>query len=133
VRESEKRDLVYLVDDDASVRKAVGRLLHTSGFEVREFASPEEFLKCTAGIAPACVLLDITMPGLSGLDVQAHLNAQGIRWPIIALSAREDDSARAASRQLGARFFLRKPVDAQALVDAIAWVAGNGYEAALKE
>lgn len=129
MRQGERRGLVYLVDDDASVRKAIGRLLHTSGFEVREFASPEAFLDCTAEGPPACVLLDITMPGLSGLQVQGRLSEQGIQWPVIAVSAREDDSARAASRQLGARFFLRKPVDAQALLDAIEWVTGTGAEA----
>lgn len=122
----EKRALVYLVDDDVSVRKAIGRLLRTNGYDVREFASPEEFLTCTAGQRPSCVLLDITMPGLSGLQVQAHLNEQGIRWPVIAVSAREDESAREASRLLGARMFLRKPVDAMALLDAIAWVSGKG-------
>ena len=122
----EKRGLVYLVDDDVSVRKAISRLLHTNGYDVREFASPEEFLTCTAGQSPSCVLLDITMPGLSGLQVQAHLNAQGICWPVIAVSAREDESARDASRQLGARMFLRKPVDSLALLDAIAWVSGPG-------
>ena len=126
----DKRALVYLVDDDVSVRKAIGRLLHTNGYDVREFASPEEFLNCTAEGSPSCVLLDITMPGLSGLQVQAHLKARGIRWPVIAVSAREDESARDASRQLGARFFLRKPVDAHALLDAIEWVSGNGNEAA---
>lgn len=127
--QGEKRALVYVVDDDASVRKAIGRLLRTSGFEIREFASPEELLNCTAEVPPVCVLLDITMPGLTGLQVQACLNAQGVQWPVIAASAREDDSAREASRQLGARLFLRKPVDAQALLDAIAWVSGGRPEA----
>ena len=129
MRQREKRALVYVVDDDASVCKAIGRLLRTSGFDVTEFASPEQFLNDTSTESPACVLLDITMPGLSGLQVQAQLNARGIRWPIIAVSAREDEPARAASRQLGARFFLRKPVDAHALLDAIEWVTGNGNEA----
>lgn len=120
-----KRTLVYVVDDDASVRKAIARLMRTSGFEVREFASPEDLLECTGETSPDCVLLDITMPGLSGLQVQAWLNEHGFAWPIIAVSAREDDLAREASRELGARLFLRKPVDAQALLDAIAWVTGE--------
>jgi len=116
---------VYVVDDDASVRKAIGRLMRTSGFEVREFVSPEEFLAAPTEPSPVCVLLDITMPGLTGLEVQEQLNARGSRWPVIAVSAREDDAARDSSRRLGARLFLRKPVDAQALLDAIAWVAGG--------
>jgi FixJ family two-component response regulator len=116
---------VFVVDDDASVRKAIGRLMRTSGFEVREFVSPEEFLAAPTEPSPMCVLLDITMPGLTGMEVQEQLNARGSRWPVIAVSAREDDAARDSSRRLGARLFLRKPVDAQALLDAIAWVAGG--------
>lgn len=117
--------LLYVVDDDASVRKAIGRLMRTSGFEVIEFASPEEFLAAPIEPGPVCVLLDITMPGLTGLEVQERLNERGSRWPVIAVSAREDDAARDTSRRLGARLFLRKPVDAQALLDAIAWVIGE--------
>jgi len=117
-----KPRLVYVVDDDASVRKAIGRLMRSSGFEVEEFASPQEFLDQPADPAPACVLLDITMPEVTGLEVQEQLHARGHQWPVIAISAREDDAARDASRLLGARFFLRKPVDASALLDAIAWI-----------
>lgn len=120
-----KPGLVYVVDDDASVRKAIGRLMRTSGFEVREFVSPEEFLAAPTEPGPACVLLDITMPGLTGLEVQERLNARGSQWPVIAVSAREDDAARDTSRRLGAWLFLRKPVDAQALLDAVAWVIGD--------
>lgn len=127
----EKQAVVYLVDDDDSVRKAIGRLLRTNGYGVREFETPDEFLACAAEETPACVLLDITMPGLSGLQVQARLNERGTWWPVIAVSAREDESAREASRHLGARLFLRKPVDALALLDAIAWIstsAGSGRQ-----
>lgn len=128
--QAQKRTLVYIVDDDASVRKAIARLMRTSGFEVREFATPEDFLECAGETSPDCVLLDITMPGLTGLQVQARLNALGVAWPVIAVSAREDELAREASRELGARLFLRKPVDAQALFDAIAWVTGGRSDGA---
>ena len=114
---------VYIVDDDASVRRAMGRLMRATSFQVREFASAKEFLDDTSEVAPVCVLLDITMPGLTGLDVQERLNALGRHWPVIAVSAREDDAARDTSRRLGARFFLHKPVDARALLDAVAWIA----------
>jgi FixJ family two-component response regulator len=117
-----KPRLVYVVDDDASVRKAIGRLMRSSGFEVKEFASPQAFLDQSVDAAPTCVLLDITMPEVTGLEVQAQLQARGHQWPVIAISAREDDAVRDASRLLGARFFLRKPVDAGALLDAIAWI-----------
>lgn len=120
--------LVYLVDDDASVRKAIGRLVRASGFEVVEFATPEAFLDAPRDSHPVCVLLDITMPGLTGLEVQKRMNERGTDWPVIAVSAREDDSAREVSRQLGAKLFLRKPVDAKALLDAIAWVSGGSHD-----
>ena len=124
MKRDEKVGIVYVVDDDVSVRKAIGRLMRSSGFDVMEFASPEEFLAAPADSTPLCVLLDITMPGLTGLQVQERLNQRGTDWPIIAFSAREDDAARESARQLGAQLFLRKPVDAQALVDAISWVSG---------
>jgi len=119
---------VYIVDDDTSVRKAIGRLMSTNGFEVREFESPEEFLAAPVEPSPICVLLDITMPGLTGIEVQERLNARVSQWPVITVSAREDDAARDTSRRLGARMFLSKPVDAQALLDAIAWVVGGQDE-----
>ena len=122
--QSDNRGLVYIVDDDASVRKAIGRLIRTGGFDVVEFSSPEEFLNSPFEKKPICVLLDITMPGLTGLQVQERLNQRGCDWPIIAVSAREDDEARETSRRLGASLFLRKPVDAKALIDSISWVTG---------
>lgn len=120
--------LVYVVDDDASVRKAIGRLVRSSGFAVTEFATPEEFLDAPLDACPICVLLDITMPGLTGLEVQQRMNERGTQWPVIAVSAREDDAAREVSRHLGAKLFLRKPVDAKALLDAIAWVSGGSHD-----
>lgn len=122
---AQKSCVVYIVDDDDSVRKAVGRLMRASGFEVREFASAEQFLGAVSDTRAACVLLDITMPGVTGLQVQQRLKQRGIDWPVIAVSAREDEETRQASRDLGAQFFLRKPVDAQALLDAIAWVTSH--------
>ncbi len=116
--------LVYIVDDDPSVRKAIGRLMRTAGFEVREFATPEGFLSASEEVEPACALLDPSMPGLSGQEVQNRLRAKASDWPVIAVSAHEEDSARKTSRQLGARFFFRKPVDAQALLDAVTWLTG---------
>ncbi len=114
--------LVYIVDDDESVRKGLSRLMRSAGIESRAYATPESFLAEVGYQDHACVLMDITMPRLSGLEVGARLKEKGIALPVIALTARDDDDTRQAARDMGVRFFLRKPVDDQALLDAISWV-----------
>jgi FixJ family two-component response regulator len=114
--------VVYIVDDDDLVRKGLARLMRAGGFRPKLYASPERFLEDVGSGAPGCILLDITMPRMSGLQVQAELNARGITMPVIAVSARDDDETRRRARELDARCFFRKPVDDQALLDAIAWI-----------
>ncbi len=118
--------VVYIVDDDASVRTGLARLIRSAGFEPRVFASPEEFLGEVKNEHPACVLLAITMPRGSGAEVLSPLKEQGIDLPAIAVSGRDDDETRRLARERGARFFLRKRVDGQALLDAVAWVTHSG-------
>ena len=113
--------IVYIVDDDDLVRKGLARLMRAGGFNPRMYASPELFLKEVGTESPACILLDITMPRMSGLQVQAQLKARGNTIPVIAVSARDDDETRQRARDLDARCFLRKPIDAEALLDAITW------------
>ena len=115
---------IFILDDDDSVRKGLTRLMRASGFEVRAFADGEGFVEECMTAQRTCVLLDITMPRLSGLQVQSQLKERGIDLPIIAISASDDEDTRSMARALGARFFLRKPVDDRALLDAIAWVTG---------
>lgn len=117
--------LVYIVDDDESVRTGLSRLMRSAGFEARVFDSAGQFLRNLQTERPACVLLDITMPNVTGLEVQARLKEKGIMLPVIAVSARDDEDTRRLARELGAKFFLRKPVDDQALLDAIHWVTGS--------
>ena len=114
--------VIYIVDDEESVRKGLSRLMRSAGMPYRDFASAEQFLAEMDPQQEGCVLLDITMPGLTGFQLQAELRKRGIRLPIIAVSARDDADTSGRARQLGARFFLRKPVDDQALLDAIRWV-----------
>jgi FixJ family two-component response regulator len=116
---------VYLVDDDMSVRTGLTRLMRVSGFEVTAFDSPEKFLAEVCPEWNGCVLLDMTLPRVTGLQVQERLRDMGIRMPVIAMSARDDSGVREAARALGVRFFLHKPVDDQALLDAISWVTGS--------
>jgi FixJ family two-component response regulator len=113
---------VYIVDDDELVRKGLARLMRAAGVIPKVYESPELFLEEVGSEVPACILLDITMPRMNGLQVQAQLKARGNTMPVIAVSARDDDETRRQARELDARVFFRKPVDAQALLDAIAWI-----------
>jgi FixJ family two-component response regulator len=114
--------VIYIVDDEGAVRKGLSRLMRSAGMPYRDFASAEQFLAEMDPQQKGCVLLDITMPGLTGLQLQAELTKRNVNLPIIAVSARDDADTSGRARQLGARFFLRKPVDDQALLDAIHWV-----------
>lgn len=120
--------IVYIVDDDRGVRDGFARLLRAAGMDPRPYDSAEQFLAEVREMPRACILLDITMPLVAGPQVQARLNDRRISLPVIAVSARDDEQTRALTRGLGARMFLRKPVDDQALLDAINWVV-DGHEA----
>jgi FixJ family two-component response regulator len=117
--------VVYLIDDDESVRRALQRLLRSAGFEVKAYSSAEEFLQSgNLEEKRACLILDIRMPGLTGFDLQQKLISKGVRMPVITVSAFDDAETRERARKLGATAFFRKPVDGQALIDAIHWAMG---------
>lgn len=116
---------VYVVDDDESVRNALSRLLCASGYQVKAYAQGEQFLAELAPDAVGCLLLDMTMPRLSGLQTQIRMRELGRDLPVVVVSALDDNQVRERARELGASFFLRKPVDDQALMDAIAWVSAG--------
>ena len=118
-----ERRVVYIVDDDELVRKGLARVMRAGGFTPKTYESPELFLQEVEVLAAACILLDITMPGMTGTQVQEQLRLRGITIPVIAVSARDDEETRMHARDLDARCFFRKPVDDQALLDAITWVA----------
>jgi FixJ family two-component response regulator len=113
--------MIYVIDDDESVRKAFKRLLRSVDLEVETFASAEEYLESPKLNKNACIIIDIRMPGLTGFDLQRKLKAQGIRIPIIVISASDDAQVREQARELGAVAFFRKPIDDQALLDSISW------------
>lgn len=121
--------VIYIVDDDPSVRRGLVRLMRSAGFQPTAFESGEAFLAGVLPDRPGIVLLDITMPRITGLQVQAFLNQQGIDLPVIAVSASDDEDTHRRARALGACFFLHKPVDDQALLDTIEWVTASGREA----
>jgi len=110
---------VYLVDDDEAVRSALTLLLDTVGIEVVGFADPVLFLRQIDSLAAGILIIDIRMPGLSGLVLQERLDELGCQWPVIVISGHGDiEACRRAFRQ-GAVDFLSKPIDEQDLIDAV--------------
>jgi FixJ family two-component response regulator len=118
---AKKPNVVYVIDDDESVRRAFARLLRSVNLHAETFSSADEFLSCPKQKENACILIDIRMPGSSGFDLQQKLAASDIRIPVIVISASDDANVRERARELGAMSFFRKPVDDQALLDAIWW------------
>jgi FixJ family two-component response regulator len=114
-----KTKLVVVVDDDDSMRSAVQDLLEAVGLPATGFASAEEFLRSGKQHETACLITDIRMPGMSGLDLQAHLNAERCRIPIIFITAHGDEKMRLQARREGAVEFLSKPFDNEVLLDGV--------------
>jgi FixJ family two-component response regulator len=113
------RPVVSVVDDDASLRRSLRNLLLSAGFRVDTFASAEEFLRSAEPESTGCLVLDLRMTGMSGLDLLRHLAAAGSRVPVVVLTARGDAETRRRSLQAGAVAFLAKPFAGDALLDAI--------------
>ena len=117
-----KAQCVFLVDDDRAARSGLARLLRAAGYPVREFASANEFLDALEPDVSGCVLvLDARMPGLSGEELQAELEARDVDLPIIVVTADDEPETRLAAQKMKAVGFFRKPVDGTALLDAIDW------------
>jgi len=111
--------IVSIVDDDESIRDAEGSLLRSAGFTVEAFASAEDFLNSTHRHHTACLVLDLRMPGMNGLELQQRLAAARSQIPIIFVSADADEEARARAFQAGAIDFLEKPFREEALLQAV--------------
>lgn len=111
---------ICIVDDDASVRKSLANLLKSAGFSTSSFASGEAFLASSAPDEAACVLLDLRMQGMQGLEVQRRLQEAGKRIGLICMSAHNDEESIDAALRGGAACFLRKPFSEDVLLEAIA-------------
>jgi len=111
--------MIFVVDDDASVRKALKRLLSSAGYEVATFSSAEEVLTSGRGKLPGVFVIDVRMPGLSGLALQRELAASGSKVPVVFITAYRDDQARTLAHEAGAVAYLEKPVDGEVLLEAI--------------
>ena len=110
---------IAVVDDDESVRRATRRLLRAAGFEVETYASGAEFLDAVKHCGPICVIVDLHMPGMSGLEVQSKLALSGLEIPVLFITAYDDPGARDRAVQAGAVGYLRKPFSEEALLEAI--------------
>src|SRR3979411_3073128 len=114
-----KTKLVAILDDDDSVRSALQGLLKAVGLPAQAFASAEEFLNSGQQHQIACLIADIRMPGMSGLELQAQLNAKRCRIPIIFITAHGDEKMRMQALRAGAVEFMAKPFDDGALLDSV--------------
>lgn len=113
------KPVIYIVDDDKSVRRALKRLMTSAGFEAETFGSAEEFLSSGHQDKPGCLVLDVRMAGMSGIELQKHLATSGSKVPIIFISAHEDSRARRSAMEAGAIAFLQKPFDDHELLNAV--------------
>jgi FixJ family two-component response regulator len=114
-----KKPLISIVDDDDSVRGAVASLIRSVGFVARSFASAEEFLQSPELNETSCLISDVQMPGINGLELQSRLASQDRRTPIILITAFPEPHIRQAALKAGAICFLKKPFDGRALIHCV--------------
>jgi FixJ family two-component response regulator len=110
---------VYIVDDDESVRRALRRLVLAAGLRVETFATAEEFLRISAQSARSCLVLDLHLPGLDGLQLQEQLALENRLLPIVFITAHADEHKREHALSAGATAFLEKPFEENVLLGAI--------------
>jgi FixJ family two-component response regulator len=113
------RAYVAVVDDDRSVGVALCRLLRTAGIEARAFESGGDFLRSLPDRQPDCVVLDLQMPGMNGLELQQRLKEIAVTLPIVMITGRDEASIHAICMAMGASTYLRKPLDDDDLLDAV--------------
>ncbi len=115
------KPVIYIVDDDESVRRAMKRLIHSTGMGVRVFASSQEFLDFEPRKENACIIVDIKLQGMSGLELHDKLRAKGSDLPVIFITGFDSPETRHQAKEAGAAGYFTKPIDDQALLDAIQW------------
>jgi FixJ family two-component response regulator len=124
VRE-ETKPTIYIVDDDESVLRAMKRLIRSMDMDVETFESGQEFLDSDFRDQNACLIADIKMPVMGGMELQKKLLAQGSKLPVIFITAFDSKDLRSKAKESGAAGYFQKPVDGQALLDLIQWALSN--------
>jgi len=114
-----EKPVVFVVDDDESICKALKRLMKSAGINTRTLSSAEDFLNQGSHNVHGCLILDVRMPGMNGLELQEKLAKSGSTMPIIFMSAHEDASAREQAMKAGAMAFLEKPFEDQILIEKV--------------
>ena len=127
------RPLVAVVDDEESIRKSLRRLFMAAQLDAEIYASGQEFLDSLHGCRPDCLVLDLQMPGLTGLEVQKALTGTKARFPTIIITAHDEPETRARCLAAGAAAYLCKPLHDEMLLEAIADVIGRAGAAAVGE
>ena len=120
-----EKPLVAIVDDDASVRCSAGRLVRSIGYCAEEFRSAQEFLDSGRAASTACLILDVRMPGIDGIELQGRLAGSNAAIPIVFITARASDMEESRALQAGAVAFLRKPVGKEALLHVLRGILGK--------
>jgi FixJ family two-component response regulator len=116
---TEPQPIVFIIDDDISVREGISDLLRSVGLGVQTFASTQEFVDSKRPDAPGCIILDVRLPGRSGLELQQTLGQLGIQLPVIFISGHGDIPISVRAMKSGAMEFLTKPINEQELLDAV--------------
>jgi FixJ family two-component response regulator len=124
---------VYVVDDDESIRRALKRLLRSVGHHAVTFESAEDFMESGPEGGEGCLVLDIRLPGMTGLDLQEKLSASGAKFEVIFMTAHDNPQWRQRAKKAGAVAYLRKPFDEQSLLNAIELACHKGPEPGMEE
>ena len=117
--------MVFIIDDDVSIRKSLGRLIRSAGYEVESYASAEEFQQREEYVGVGCILVDLHMPGASGLDLQNDIKNRRCSLPMIFITGGGDTASGVRAMKEGASDFLSKPIDEERLLHAVALATKN--------
>lgn len=118
---NEIKPIVYIVDDDLMVRRAIQRLLNSTGLEAKTFATTDEFFNYEIRSDAACLIADVKMPKMNGLQLQEKLIAGGYTIPVIFITGFDNEEIREKVKKAGAVGYFSKPIDDRALLDTIKW------------
>jgi FixJ family two-component response regulator len=122
-----RKPIIYIVDDEVSMCRAMERLILSMGMDVKTFSSGSEFLESDYKEQNACLIVDIKMPVMGGIELRRKLAAIGSSLPVIFITAFDTENMRDEAKKVGAAGFFQKPVDDQALLDSIQWVLNKHF------